>query len=371
MPDTATTLLVLTIAVALAFDFTNGFHDTANAVATTIGTRALTPRTAIALSAVLNLMGAVVTTQFLHSKVANTIGGLLSPARGVAPEMIVAALLGAIAWNLITWRAGLPSSSSHALIGGLIGMGLAAYGLGAVRWDKVYPVLIALVTSPLAGLLIAYVVMVILLNLCRRLNPGRANVGFRRLQILSASFVSFSHGANDAQKTMAIIALALVSTHHLKSFSVPLWVVLLAGATIGFGTYAGGWRIIRTMSTRIIKLTPVDGFAAETVGASVIQVATQVGLPVSTTHVVAGSVIGVGATHRISAVRWGVARRIAAAWVLTVPASAAMAAGVALLVSAIGWVAGFTTVALACLALLLLSRRRPPVPAKRQLSPAT
>jgi len=274
--------------------------------------------------------------------------------------MIVAALLGATAWNLITWRAGLPSSSSHALIGGLIGMGLAAYGLDAVQWSKVYPILIALVTSPLAGLVLAYVVMVVLLNACRRLNPTPANLGFRRLQVLSASFVSFSHGANDAQKTMAIIALALVSTHHLNKFSVPLWVVLLASLTIAFGTYAGGWRIIRTMSTRIIKLRPIDGFAAETVGASVIQAATQLGLPVSTTHVVAGSVIGVGATHRLSAVRWGVARRIVVAWMLTVPAAAVMAAGVALLVRGVGWVAAFAAVTLACAGVALLVRRRSP-----------
>src|ERR671916_687390 len=226
MPDAQTFLLVLTIAVALAFDFTNGFHDTANAVATTVGTRALPPRVAVAGSAILNLFGA-------------------------------------IAWNLITWRAGLPSSSSHALIGGLIGMGLAAYGVEAVVWAKVYPVFIALVTSPVLGFLIAYVVAVLLLNLLRRARPSHANNMFRKLQLFSGGFVSFSHGANDAQKTMAIITLALLSSGHLSEFVVPFWVVLAAALAIGLGTWAGGWRIIRTMSSRIIRMEPVDGFSAE------------------------------------------------------------------------------------------------------------
>src|SRR5215216_2800039 len=289
MPDTQTFLLGLTIAVALAFDFTNGFHDTANAVATTVGTRALPPRLAIAFSALLNLLGAIVATQLLHTEVANTVGSLVAPEQDIALSMIIAALFGAISWNLITWRAGLPSSSSHALIGGLIGMGLAAYGLEAVVWAKVYPVFIALITSPVLGFIIAYVVA---------------------LQLFSGGFVSFSHGANDAQKTMAIITLALLSSDHLTEFVVPTWVVLAAALAIGLGTWAGGWRIIRTMSSRIIKMEPVDGFVAETVGAAVIQAATSWGLPVSTTHVVSGSVMGAGATRRLSAVRWGVARSI-------------------------------------------------------------
>src|SRR5215217_4515636 len=357
MPDAQTLLLVLTIAVALGFDFTNGFHDTANAVATTIGTRALQPRVAVAFSAILNLLGAIVTTQLLDAKVANTIGDLVAPEPGVALSMIIAALFGAIAWNLITWRAGLPSSSSHALIGGLVGMGLVAYGVEAVVWAKVYPVFIALVTSPVVGFLLAYIVSVLLLNLLRRARPGHANGAFRKLQIFSSGFVSFSHGANDAQKTMAIITLALLSSGHLTEFAVPTWVVLAAALAIGLGTWAGGWRIIRTMGSRIINMEPVDGFTAQTASAAVIQAATSWGLPVSTTHVVAGSVMGAGATRRLSAVRWGVARRIVWAWVLTIPASATLAALAALLVKA-GPLAIVLAVLVLCAAALTLFVRR-------------
>jgi PiT family inorganic phosphate transporter len=334
MPDAQTLLLGLTIAVALFFDFTNGFHDTANAIGTAIGTRALPPRLAVGLSAVLNLVGAIITTQFLHAEVANTVGSLVAPAGGVAMSMLVAVLFGAITWNLFTWRAGLPSSSSHALIGALIGMGLAVYGVDAVQWGEVYPVFIALITSPIAGLFIAYVVTLVLLNLLRRARPSQANSAFRRLQLFSSSFVAFSHGANDAQKTMAIITLALFSSGYLSKFAVPTWVALAAALAIGLGTWAGGWRIIRTMGTRIVRMQPVDGFAAQTVAAAVIQLATAWGLPVSTTQVVSGAVMGAGATRRFSAVRWGVARRIVWAWIFTIPASAALAALAALVVKA-------------------------------------
>jgi inorganic phosphate transporter, PiT family len=334
MPEAQTLLLVLTIAVALFFDFTNGFHDTANAIGTAIGTRALPPRIAVGLSAVLNLVGAVVTTQLLHAEVANTVGSLVAPAGGVAMPMLIAVLFGAITWNLFTWRAGLPSSSSHALIGALIGMGLTAYGVNAVQWGEVVPVFIALITSPIAGLILAYVVTVVLLNLLRRARPSQANYAFRRLQIFSSSFVAFSHGANDAQKTMAIITLALFSSGYLSTFAVPTWVALAAALAIGLGTWAGGWRIIRTMGTRIVRMDPVHGFAAQTVAAAVIQLATTWGLPVSTTQVVSGSVMGAGATRRLSAVRWGIAHRIVWAWAFTIPASAALAALGALLVRA-------------------------------------
>jgi PiT family inorganic phosphate transporter len=334
MPDAQTLLLVLTIAVALFFDFTNGFHDTANAIGTAIGTRALTPRLAVGLSAVLNLVGAVVTTQLLHAEVANTVGSLVAPAGGVALSMLVAVLFGAITWNLFTWRAGLPSSSSHALIGALIGMGLTVYGIEAVQWGEVYPVFVTLITSPIAGLFLAYLITVALLNLLRRARPSQANSTFRRLQLFSSGFVAFSHGANDAQKTMAIITLALFSSGYLSEFAVPTWVALAAALAIGLGTWAGGWRIIRTMGTRIVRMQPVDGFAAQTVAAAVIQLATAWGLPVSTTQVVSGAVMGAGATHRFSAVRWGVARRIVWAWIFTIPASAALAALGALLVRA-------------------------------------
>lgn len=262
MPDAQTLLLVLTIAVALLFDFTNGFHDTANAIGTAVGTRAMTPRVAVAFSAVLNLVGAVVTTQLLHAEVANTVGSLVAPADGVALSMLIAVLFGAITWNLITWSAGLPSSSSHALIGALIGMGFVAYGLGAIQWAEVYPVFIALLTSPVAGLVIAYIVAVVLLNLFSRARPSQANGAFRKLQLFSSGFVAFSHGANDAQKTMAIITLALFSSGHLAEFAVLTWVALVVALAIGFGTWVGGWRIIRTMGTRIIRMELVHGFAA-------------------------------------------------------------------------------------------------------------
>src|SRR5918911_2060222 len=357
MPEAQTLLLVLTIVVALFFDFTNGFHDTANAIGTAIGTRALPPRLAVGLSAVLNLVGAVVTTQLLHAEVANTVGSLVAPAGGVALSMLIAVLFGAITWNLITWRAGLPSSSSHALIGALIGMGLVAYGLGAIQWAEVYPVFITLLTSPLAGLVIAYIFTVVLLNLFRRARPSQANGAFRKLQFFSSGFVAFSHGANDAQKTMAIITLALFSSGHLAEFAVPTWVALAAALAIGLGTWAGGWRIIRTMGTRIIRMEPVHGFAAQTVAASVIQLATAWGLPVSTTQVVSGSVMGAGATRRFSAVRWGVARRIVWAWIFTVPASAALAASAALLVKAGPLALTLVVLILGAAVLALLARR--------------
>jgi inorganic phosphate transporter, PiT family len=357
MPDALTLLLILTIAVALFFDFTNGFHDTANAIGTAIGTRALPPRVAVGLSAVLNLVGAIVTTQLLHAEVANTVGSLVAPEGGVAMSMLIAVLFGAITWNLITWRAGLPSSSSHALIGALIGMGLAAYGVGAVQLGEVYPVFIALICSPIAGLIVAYVVSVVLLNLLRRARPSHANSAFRRLQLFSSGFVAFSHGANDAQKTMAIITLALFSSGHLAEFAVPTWVALAAALAIGLGTWAGGWRIIRTMSTRIVRMEPVDGFAAQTVAATVIQLATTWGLPVSTTQVVSGSVMGAGATHRFSAVRWGVARRIVWAWIFTIPASAALAASATLLIKAGPLAVALAVLVLGTFALAMLARR--------------
>ena len=357
MPDAATLLLALTIAVALFFDFTNGFHDTANAIGTTIGTRALPPRVAVGMSAVLNLVGAIVTTQLLHAEVANTVGSLVAPEGGVAMLMLIAVLFGAITWNLITWRAGLPSSSSHALIGALIGMGLAAYGAGAVQWGEVYPVFIALICSPIAGLAAAYVISVVLLNLLRRARPSQANSAFRRLQLFSSGFVAFSHGANDAQKTMAIITLALFSSGHLAEFAVPAWVALAAALAIGLGTWAGGWRIIRTMGTRIVRMDPVDGFAAQTVAATVIQLATAWGLPVSTTQVVSGSVMGAGATHRLSAVRGGVARRIVWAWIFTVPASAALAASATLLIKAGPLAGALAALILGTVVLVTLARR--------------
>jgi PiT family inorganic phosphate transporter len=331
MPDAQTALLVVAILVALGFDFTNGFHDTANAVATTISTRALGPRPAMLLSAALNLIGAVVAIEVLHTKVANTVGGLVAPKGGVSLAMIIAALASAIVWNLVTWRAGLPSSSSHALIGALIGMGVAGYGLTDVKWASVVPVVIGLITSPVLGFVLGYLFLVLTLRAFRNLNPSRGNSRFRVAQIFSGGFVSFSHGANDAQKTMAIITLALLATGHAVARkgvfpSPPFWVVVTAATAIGLGTYAGGRRIIKTLGSRIVRLEPVDGFAAQTMAGVVIQGATFLGLPVSTTHVVSGAVMGAGATRRMAAVRWGTARTILVAWLLTIPATAALAA---------------------------------------------
>jgi inorganic phosphate transporter, PiT family len=340
MPDSTGLLLGATVAIALGFDFTNGFHDTANAVATTVSTRAMSPRLAVLMSATLNLIGALVATQLLHAKVSNTIGGLVRPSgEQIALKFVVAALLAAIIWNLVTWRAGLPSSSSHALIGALIGMGLAAYGVHAIKWDKVVPTLIALITSPVVGLLLAGVAMVLVLNMLRRAHPHRVNTGFRGGQVLSGAWVSFAHGSNDAQKTMGVITLTLVATGHLQEGprgafpEPPVWVVVAAALAIGLGTYAGGWRIIRTMGSRIIRLEPVDGFVAQTISAVVIQSATQVGLPVSTTHVVSGGVMGAASPRRFGAVRWGVARSIVGAWALTIPATALISAVLTLLFS--------------------------------------
>src|SRR5438094_467593 len=297
MPDQL--LLLATILIAIGFDFTNGFHDTANAIATSVSTRAVSPRMAVLISAVLNLAGAVITVVFFQAKVSNTIAKIVAFKVGLV--VIIAALIGAIAWNLITWYLGLPSSSTHALVGALSGAAIAAaHGLAGVRGSEFWKTALSLVISPPAGFVLAALVMTALL-------------------------VSYSHGANDAQKTMAVITLALVASGHLQKFQVPVWVVLLSASAIAFGTYAGGWRIIRTLGWRIYKLDPATGMSAQLTGAAVIQFATQFGLPVSTTHVVTGSVMGAGASRRLSALRWGVGANIVTAWILTIPAAALMA----------------------------------------------
>jgi PiT family inorganic phosphate transporter len=321
MPDGRFVLLALVIAVALTFDYTNGFHDTANAIATSVSTHALSPRIAVLLSAGLNLVGA-----FLNTKVADTIGGLVSER--ILLVAILSGLVGAIAWNLLTWYYGIPSSSSHALIGGILGAALLSIGPGAVKWITVEKAFAALVTSPVVGLLLAFAVMLALLWIFRRAAPGPLNGAFRWMQVLSASFMSFSHGGNDAQKTMGVITLALVTYGAIPKFEVPLWVIGAAAASMALGTYSGGWRIIRTMGTRIIKLDPIHGFAAEVTASSLITAATHFGLPVSTTHTISGAIMGVGATRRLNAVRWGVAGNIVAAWLITIPASAAVASAV-------------------------------------------
>ncbi len=321
-----TLLLLVTIVIALAFDFTNGFHDTANAIATSISTRALSPHAAVGLSAVFNLIGAVITVAFFQAKVSNTIASTLAIKPGLV--VVIAALVGAIAWNLITWYRGLPSSSTHALIGGLVGAGIAAAGgFSGVKWSALGKQVASLVISPPLGFVVAGVFSVVLIYVIYRFRwrPARVNRTLRSLQVLTSAFLSYSHGANDAQKTMAAITLALVAAGEIPKFQVPLWVVVLSAAAIGFGTYAGGWRIIRTLGWSILKLEPATGLSAQLMGATVIQAATLVGLPVSTTHVITGSVMGVGATRRLSGVRWSLAASIVLAWIVTIPASAIIA----------------------------------------------
>ena len=319
-------LLWVTIAVAVAFDFTNGFHDTANAIATSISTRALSPRVAVALAAIFNLVGAVITVAFFQAKVSNTIASTLAIKPGLV--VVMAALLGAISWNLLTWYRGLPSSSTHALIGGLCGAGIAAAGgLSGVRWSALLKQVASLVISPPLGFLAAGSFAGLLIVVIQRAawRPAPVNRTLRSLQVVTSAYLSYSHGANDAQKTMAAITLALVASGNLPKFQVPLWVVVLSAAAIGFGTYAGGWRIIRTLGWSILKLEPVTALSAQLMGATVIQAATVVGLPVSTTHVITGSVIGVGVSRKLAAVRWGLGASIVLAWIVTIPASAMIA----------------------------------------------
>ncbi len=320
------TLVTLVVVIALVFDFTNGFHDTANAIATSVSTHALSPMAAVILSAVMNVVGAFVTL-----KVASTIGsGVVSPT-AIGLYMIIAALVGAIAWNLLTWRLGIPSSSSHALIGGLIGAGIVGLGVSSVHWNTVlHSMVIPLVLSPLIGFGLSYLGMIAIYWAFRRSRPKPTNRGFRWAQIASAAFVSFSHGTNDAQKTMGVITLALISGRFLNPhpFSVPFWVIILAATSMGAGTYVGGWRVVKTLGTRLYKIQPPQGFDAQTVSAIIIQAASHFGFPVSTTHVVSGSVLGAGSTERLSAVRWGVGRNILIAWIITIPMAALMAAAV-------------------------------------------
>ncbi len=325
VPDNLTVLLLVVLGLAVLFDYINGFHDTANAIATSVSTRALKPEHAILMSATANFVGAL-----SGQAVAKTISqGLATTPDGPAGQTIVAAaLIGAIVWNLITWRLGIPSSSSHALIGGLLGAVIVSIGVSAIKVDGVVgKVLLPLILSPIAGIAIGFLFMVALLNVFRRANPRRINERFRRLQIVSAALMAFSHGTSDAQKTMGVMTLALITAGFLPpDASIPVWVILLAASAISLGTAAGGWRIIRTMGQRVVKLDPVHGFAAETTAASVILTATHFGMPVSTTHVISSAIMGVGSSDRLSAVRWGVAGNIVIAWIVTIPASAAVAA---------------------------------------------
>jgi inorganic phosphate transporter, PiT family len=315
--------LVAVVAVALFFDFTNGFHDTANSIATSVSTRALSPRAAVLSAAVLNILGA-----FVSLKVAATVAkGIVNP-EAITLDVVLAGLVGAITWNLITWYLGLPSSSSHALIGGILGSSIAAAGTDVVNWNGLKEkVLIPSLIAPFAGLAIAGLLMVLITWVIRRRAPGIVNRVFRRFQLVSGGFVAFTHGTNDAQKTMGIIALALIAGGHLApDADPPTWVIISAALAMGAGTYAGGWRIIKTLGTRIAKLDPPQGFAAQTACASILWTTAHYGFPVSTTHTISGSVMGAGASRRLSAVRWGVAGSIVVAWIMTIPCAAAVGA---------------------------------------------
>lgn len=316
--------VAVVIALAMGFNYTNGFHDAANAIATSVSTRALTPRVALAMAAVANLFGA-----FLGKKVADTVGkGIISaPVGSTGLAICAAALVGAIGWNLLTWWYGLPSSSSHALIGGLGGAALAAGAV--VKWHGVLQkVVIPMVLSPLVGVLLGYVVMTAILWLFRGAHPGRVSRGFRYAQTASAAAMAFGHGLQDASKTAGVVVLALTVGGYHTGSGVPWWVLLMSAVVISLGTYAGGWRIMRTLGRRIIHLDPPQGFAAETTAATILYVAgLAFGAPISTTHTITSAIMGVGATKRLSAVRWGVAGNIVGAWVLTFP-GAGMAAAI-------------------------------------------
>jgi PiT family inorganic phosphate transporter len=318
-------ILVIVVGTALAFDFTNGFHDTANVVATSISTGAASPRVAIAFAAILNFVGA-----FISLKVAATVGKDVVDAAAITPTIVFAGLIGAITWNLITWYFGLPSSSSHALIGGVVGSAVAAVGTDAVLSDGlVGKVLVPAVIAPLVAFAIAVLGIAAAYRIAGRLRPGPVTRGFRFGQIASGGMLALAHGTNDAQKTMGIITLALIANGNLSAehFDVPFWVVVSAASAIALGTYSGGWRIIKTMGTRIIKMDAAQGFSAQGAGAAVILASSHYGFPLSTTHVINGGVMGAGAGKRLSAVRWGVAGNIILAWILTLPAAAAIGAG--------------------------------------------
>jgi PiT family inorganic phosphate transporter len=314
--------IIAVIVIALVFDYTNGFHDAANAIATSVSTRALTPRVALLMAAVMNFVGA-----FLGTKVAKTVFSVLEPPSGEhALVVVLAALIGAITWNLTTWYFGLPSSSSHALIGGLVGAGLA--GSVAVQWDSVVDkVVIPMFVSPVVGGLFAFMLMLGILWFFRNKSPGPTNRGFRLAQTVSASAMALGHGLQDAQKTMGVIVLALVVGGYQDDFDIPWWVVVLAASAISLGTYSGGWRIMRTLGRRIIEIDPARGFSAETVASSVLYTtAYAFEAPISTTQTITGSIMGAGASKGRRAVRWGVAGNILAAWVLTIPMAGLVAA---------------------------------------------
>lgn len=311
--------LFLIVLLALLFDFTNGWNDAVNAIGTVISTRVLSPRNAVIWAAILNIIGA-----FFSTAVAKTIGkGIVDPA-SVNHGVIISALAGATIWNTAMTLIGMPVSASHALIGGVIGAAVAYKGVNILNIHGLITIFESLILSPIFGFIFGFVLMIALYNIFKNSMPSAINKNFKRFQLISASFMAFSHGSNDAQKTMGIITLALVNAGYLNTVEVPLWVMLLCAVTMGFGTAIGGWKVIKTVGFRILKLQPIHGFAAETSASAIILIASHFGLPVSTTHVILTSIMGVGATRRLSAVRWGIAGKIIMAWVFTLPFSAAM-----------------------------------------------
>jgi len=324
MPDAGLLFVVFIILVALAFDFTNGMHDAANSIATVVSTRVLTPRQAVIWAAFFNFIAFLI----FHTKVAETVGSGLIDIAVVTPQVIFGALVGAIGWNLFTWWMGLPTSSSHALIGGYAGAAIVKAGPSAIIAHGWFKTLLFIFVAPLLGMALGVLFITVTTWLVHKKNPARINRAARHLQLLSAALYSLGHGGNDAQKTMGIIASLLVSAGWIKSFHVPLWVVLAAQGAIALGTLTGGWRIVKTMGQKITKLRPIDGFCAETASAISIFFATHAGVPVSTTHVITGAISGVGAAKRMSAVRWGVTLKIVWAWIFTIP-GAALVAGTA------------------------------------------
>jgi len=320
MPDAILIMLVLVIAAALVFDYVNGFHDTANAIATCVSTRALSVKWAIAMAAVLNFAGAMIST-----KVAATIGKGIVDANNITQMVVLAGVTGAIIWDLVTWYYGLPSSSSHAIIGGLMGAVIAHAGTAALHWAGLNKIILALLISPVLGTALGFTFMVALMWTFRNKTPSGLNIGFRKLQVVSAGIMAFSHGTADAQKSMGVITMALVSYGYLATFEVPTWVKVACAIAMALGTAAGGWRIIKTVGRDFVKLQPVHGFCVETASAGVILGASAIGMPTSTTHVITSAILGVGLSKRMSAVNWGIANRIVVAWVLTIPASAVVA----------------------------------------------
>lgn len=320
MLDPAFIMLCLVVAAALLFDYINGFHDTANAIATSVSTRALSVKGAIVLAASLNFLGAMAFT-----KVAKTIGTGIVSANQLTQMVVLAGVLGAIVWNIATWYFGLPSSSSHAIVGGLIGAVIAHVGLSALIWGGLKKIILALILSPILGTIAGFFFVVLFSNIFKSRSPAGVNRNFRRMQILSASFMAFSHGTADAQKSMGVITMALVSYGALPAFEVPLWVKFTCALAMALGTAAGGWRIIKTVGRDFVKLQPMTGFSVDSAATTVILGASMLGLPTSTTHVVTSSILGVGLSKSLNAVNWKVAQRIMTAWVLTIPAAALVA----------------------------------------------